>query len=615
MRMRNVPKFRKVPKGLGRHEPLKHADHPKPTTRRQFIAQGFMTGTASVLLPSGLSLLIGPRAANAQSCTTGLASDIQTAVTNCQITSGAGMIPFICFDLSGGANIAGSNVLIGGPGGQLDFLSVAGYSKQGLPGTMVPNSSTTSFVDSSLGLRYHSDSAQLRGIKTRFTNPTFMANVTGTVIPALSQNDTNTNPHSPLYGIYQAGARGALLNLIGTDSSTSGGNSMAPPAMVNIAAQPSVIDKGSDTAGLVSTGQLSTLLPNCSDITNVLESMKRISDAKYGQVTAYSAAMLGGAAANANALGPSGTQACAFTKSAYLLNKYPNPGAVDPDDDTLIVGAATSIFNTTEYQQNSDFQMTAAVMKLVVDGDAAAGTIQLGGYDYHDGTRATGEGRDFDAGTCIGAVLQYAALRGKPVMIYVFSDGSLASDGTIDTSVAGRDKGVWTADNGSVAATYWLIYNPAGKAVTAQSSPETELAARLYAIPTARRTPLRAPPATTCRTSRRSSCSTTWRCTAQRRPRLGRASGLGILRRSGPTVLRRLRYRAPTRSTRSVPEQRLSIRSSCTSRSRGSRAAKSRADHLDARVRPMPDPAASVRRASAHLCLHRETSIRGCSAK
>jgi hypothetical protein len=486
MRMRNVPKFRKVPKGLGRHEPLKHADHPKPTTRRQFLAQGFMSGTASVLLPSGLSMLISPRTAKAQAgCTapSGLACDIQTAVTGCGITSGAGMITFICFDLSGGGNIAGSNVLVGGPGGQLDFLSVAGYSKLGLPGTMVPNSSTKSFVDSSLGLRYHSDSAHLRGIKTRFSNPTFMAKVTGTVVPALSQNDTNTNPHNPMYGIYQAGARGALLNLIGTDSSTSGGNSMAPAGMVDVSAQPTVIDRGQDTAGLVSTGQLGTLLPNSSDVTNVLESMKRISDHKYGVVTAYSSATpasagtggMTGPQLNANALGPTGTQACAFTKSAYLLNKYPNPGAVDPDDDTTIVGAANSIFTTAEYQSNSDFQMTAAVMKLVVDGDAAAGTIQLGGFDYHTGERATGEGRDFDAGSCIGAVLQYAALKGKPVMIYVFSDGSLASDGTIDTSVAGRDKNVWTADNQNVAATYWLIYNPAGKAMTAQSNVEMSL--------------------------------------------------------------------------------------------------------------------------------------------
>src|ERR1700733_6717335 len=464
MRMRNVPKFRKVPKGLGRGEPLRHPDHPRPTTRREFIAQGFMAGGASVVMPSLAALLANPKIAHAQR-----AGDIASAVKSCGITQGAGMIPFICFDLSGGANMMGSNVLGGMQGGQLDFISVAGYSKLGLPGSMIPNSSTTNNIDASLTLRYQKDSAQLRGIKTTFTNTAAMADVTGTLIPALSQNDTNTNPHNPMYGIWQAGAQGALLNLIGTDSSASGGNSMAPPNMINVAAQPSVIDSGRDTAGLVSTGQLSTLLPNANDVTNVLESMKRISDAKYGVVSTY-ANSSPQAIANAQAV-----QACAYTKAAYLLNAYPNPGAVDPDDDTSIVSPSGSIFTTAEYQGSNDFQMTAAVMKLVVDGDAAAGTIQLGGYDYHTGERATGESRDFDAGSCIGGVLQYAALKGKPVMIYVFSDGSLASDGTMDTSVGGRDKNVWTADNQNVAATYWLIYNPAGKAMTAQSNVEMSL--------------------------------------------------------------------------------------------------------------------------------------------
>jgi hypothetical protein len=114
-------------------------------------------------------------------------------------------------------------------------------------------------------------------------------------------------------------------------------------------------------------------------------------------------------------------------------------------------------------------------MKLVIDGDAAAGTIQLGGFDYHTGDRSTGEARDFSAGQCIGAVLQYAAHMGKPVMIYVFSDGSLASDGTIDSSMGGRGKGVWTADNQNVAATYFLVYDPKARATPAQSSAEKSL--------------------------------------------------------------------------------------------------------------------------------------------
>jgi hypothetical protein len=463
--------MRKKSKALGLHEPLRHQDHPRPKTRREFLAQSFLTGGASVIMPSIFTLLANPRVAQA---TPPLVGDIQAAVTACNITAGAGMIPFICFDLAGGGNIAGSNVLVGGPKGQLDFLSVAGYSKLGLPGAMVPNPNATgNFIDSTFGLRFHSDSAHLRGMKTRVKTASALANTSGTIIPALSQNDTNTNPHNPMYGIWQAGARGALLDLIGSDSSASGGNSMAPPTMINVAAQPTKIASSTDSQGLVNTGQLSQLLPNppnpdttTTDVTNVLESMKRISDAKLKQVKAYV-----DPTAQANAIK---IQQCAYTKAAYLLNRYPSPAAINPDLDPDIVGPS-GIFTTAEYQNNQDFQTTAAIMKLVINGDAAAGTIDMGGFDYHTGDRATGETRDENLGNCIGAVLEYAARRGKPVMIYVFSDGSLASDGTIDSSVAGRGKGVWTADNQNVAATYFLVYDPKAKPTPAQSPPELSL--------------------------------------------------------------------------------------------------------------------------------------------
>src|SRR4029077_4550445 len=166
-------------------------------------------------------------------------------------------------------------------------------NKLGLPGTMVPNPSTTgNFIDASLGLRFHSDSAHLRGIMTRVKNPLVKTNTMGTVIPALSQNDTNVNPHNPMYAIWQYGARGGLLDLIGSDSSMSGGNSMAPMTMMIPSATPVKISSSQDSQGLVSTGQLTTLLPPPvpvgpnPDVVNVMESMKRISDAKYSKVTA-----------------------------------------------------------------------------------------------------------------------------------------------------------------------------------------------------------------------------------------------------------------------------------------------------------------------------------------
>ena len=456
----------KPPKARGLNEPFRHLDHARPRTRREFVAQGFLTGAATILGPSLLGLLADPRAARAA-----LAPDIQSAVTACNITTGAGKIPFICFDLAGGGNIAGSNVLVGGPKGQLDFLSVAGYSKLGLPGTMVPNASAAgSFVDSTFGLRFHTDSAHLRGIKARVKSASAMTNTMGTIIPALSQNDTNTNPHNPMYAIWQYGARGGLLDLIGTDSSMSGGNSMAPPTMVIPSATPVKISSSSDTKGLVSTGQLSTLLPIPSDVTNVLESMKRISDAKYLKVTAYT----DNPTANNAALGTAGIQACGYTKAAYIVDRYNDPAAVNPDVNPKIVGPS-GIFTTAEYQTNSDYQKTAAVMSLVIDGNAAAGTIEMGGFDYHSGNRADGEAQDLNLGNCIGACLEYAARKGKPLMIYVFSDGSLASSGMIDSSVGGRGKGVWTADNQNVAATYFLVFDPKARPVSALASTEKSL--------------------------------------------------------------------------------------------------------------------------------------------
>jgi hypothetical protein len=87
----------------------------------------------------------------------------------------------------------------------------------------------------------------------------------------------------------------------------------------------------------------------------------------------------------------------------------------------------------------------------------------MGGFDYHTGERGTGEARDLRAGRCMGACLEYAARVGVPLMMYIFSDGSVASNGRIDDSVAGRGKGEWTGDNQSTAASFFLVYNPAGR--------------------------------------------------------------------------------------------------------------------------------------------------------
>ena len=447
-------------------DPLCHADHPRPRSRREFLAQGFIMGTASVL---GSATVMLPGDVRAQ-----LSPDLVPLISDCGIaTQGAGKIPFIAFDLAGGSNQAGSNVLVGQQGGQLDFLTTAGYERQGLPGDMIPSilnpqTQTNDFVDQTLGLAFHSDSAFLRGMLTRIS-PATAANINGAVIPARSENDTGNNPHNPMYGIANAGADGSLLTLIGSENSDSGGNSMAPASMIDLTRRPTKVDRPTDVTGLVDVGDLTAVLAQ-QDAVAVMESIYRISDQKMQAVDI-----------DDNPITPDDVVKdlvkCGYLKSADLADRFGDPTTLDPAGDPEIVGAA-GIFSDGEFNAGDrsarEFQKTASVMKMVINGFAGAGTVEMGGYDYHGGRRAEGEVKDFRAGQCMGACLEYAAIRGVPLMLYVMSDGSLSSNGVIDNTVDGRGKGEWTSDNQQTAATFFLVYNPNGRPTLIGGSPEEQ---------------------------------------------------------------------------------------------------------------------------------------------
>lgn len=432
-------------------EPILHADHSRHMTRRDFIASGLRTGAHVVGGASLFSLFANPNQAHAA-----LSSDLQSLRDSCGISvQGAGKIPFIAFDLAGGANIAGSNVLVGGSGGQLDFLSTAGYSKLGLPGDMTPSitnpdTQTNDFVNSDLGLSFHSDSQFLAGILEK-VSPETAAAVNGAVIPSRSDNDTGNNPHNPMYAIAAAGANGSLMPLIGSRNTDSGGNSMAPLQFTDLSKRPTKIDRPTDVTGLVDIGDLFSLLSQ-DDAVAVMESIQRISDQKLANVNT---------AVTRDDVIKDLIQ-CGYVKSADLADRFGNPATLDPRLDTDIVGP-NGIFSSAEFESDGEFQKTASIMKLVVNGFAGAGTVTMGGFDYHTGERATGELRDLRAGRCMGACIEYAARRNMPLMLYVFSDGSVASNGRIDDSEEGRGKGEWTGDNSSTGAGFFLVYNPTGR--------------------------------------------------------------------------------------------------------------------------------------------------------
>jgi hypothetical protein len=453
--------------------PQRHGDHPRPLTRRQFVAQGFLSGSAFALGGGVMGLFANPRQAFAE-----LSGDLTPLLgkDHCDIaTVGAGKIPFICFDLAGGANIAGSNVLVGQQGGQLDFLSTAGYEKLGLPGDMVPglNDPLTGqpLANTDFGLAFHLDSAFRRGMLASM-NPARAANLNGAVIPARSDNDTGNNPHNPLYGIARAGAdglgaNGSVLRLAGTENTDSGGNSMAPAMLMNPEWRPTKVDRPSDVTALVDTGDLAAILQP-EDATAVMESIYRISDSKmtaaeFGQTVTTSEVV-------------KDMVRCGYLKAADIADRFAGV-PLNPADDPQIVGPS-GIFSEAEFNDNgadgSEFRKTASIMKLVINGYAGAGCIEMGGYDYHGGQRREGEVKDERAGRCMGACIEYAARIGVPLMLYVFSDGSVSSDGVIDNSPEGRGKGEWVSDDSSTAAAFFLVYNPGGRPVLRGGTPEQQ---------------------------------------------------------------------------------------------------------------------------------------------
>ena len=396
-------------------------------TRRDFLGQGLITGSAFSFLPGILSII--------QSNTL----YAQQTGSNCPTPQVNSKTPVIIFDLAGGANIPGSNVMVGGAGGQQDFLST--YTTLGLPPSMHP--SQPGQYDTTLGLGFHSDSGFLRGIMSQ-TNATVQEKVDGAIFCASSSDDTGNNQLNPCYWLNRAGAQGGLAQLAGTRGGVSGGRSIAPEQSVNPAVQPVQLNRPEDALGLVNIGRLGQLF-NDAKAQRILKAIERMSDQRI-------------AAFQQRTLPDQIKQLvkCGYIGSQDLISAY-NEEAIDPAQDNLVNQAFNNL-------GNGDQRKTATIAKLVLDGHVGVGTVEKGGYDYHNRTRSRGERSDLEAGELIGRVLSLAALKQTDVLIYVITDGGCTAREEIDDSNDGRGKYVWSGDSGQRSSTFMLLYRHAGRA-------------------------------------------------------------------------------------------------------------------------------------------------------
>lgn len=402
--------------------------HGPPVTRRDFLARGLMS-SFTVFLPSLLPPLL--RAQGAE----------------CARPEFSAGIPFFCVDGAGGMNIAGGNVMVGmqATGGQLAFgPNSADYLRLGLPAELHPkNAGMIETIGG--GLAFHTTSGILRGMKSVFgpmESPTILAKMDGMLLLTRTFDDTGNNPLNTSYLAQKAGAQGQLVQLVGTRNSASGGNSLAPIGSVSASLTPSTVGRRDDAMGLVSLGN--TLMGNNylgadggqgqENVRKFLERVANLSDVKT------------------NGSGLTGEiqtlLKCANNDVIEMLQHY-SAAVLDPAGDQAVTDAFGDDRNGG----------AAAITKLVTDSYAGAGTITIGGCDYHNGTNAAGDAKDEEIGVLIGRIVKVAATKNKPAIIHLFTDGGVtgSSSGVVDDD---NGKVIWTSDSGTRSASLLLVFKP-----------------------------------------------------------------------------------------------------------------------------------------------------------
>ena len=408
---------------------LKDKKDHKLVTRRHFLGQGMTTAIGYSVVPSLASILqIRQAYGQVDNCLGAQAFEQKT--------------PVIIIDLAGGAALSGSNIIVGGQEGQHSFLP--DYERLGLPSGMHPN--IAGMINNEMGIKFHSRSGILQGI-LQHTNSTVRSRCEGSVFCAISNDDTGNNPHSPLYWLNRAGAQGQIVQTAGTSGGTSGGRSKIPPTSFDPTAAPVQISRPEDCVELISLGRVHNLF-NEDKAKKILQTIEYMSEAKLAQ---FSRRTL-----------PEQVKMvleCSFSKSKIDQSVHnPDPRlsneAVDPRLDTTVTATYDNLNDGRQRRE-------ASVAKMVLDGYIGAGTIEMGGYDYHGRTRSESDESDRLAGEAIGRILSLANRKEKDVVIYVFSDGGISTNReTRDASA--ENKFNFTNDDGQRASTFMLYYKHQG---------------------------------------------------------------------------------------------------------------------------------------------------------
>jgi hypothetical protein len=380
--------------------------HRKPVTRRDFLAQGFLLYGGMISLPNVFGL------------------GMRKALQECGGGQGPTMVPYMAFDMAGGAALPG-NFLVGGKGGPKDFLGA--YTQLGWN----PLEQGALYEDFGLpmSLKY---SKLLKGILDN-TTAEARKNFRMGSICHFAQDDSSSNKLNSANLALAAGYRGTYVtNGFGINDSPSGGNSM--PVISNIALKPTIVHNMNDVMGAVSFGgagfqgmkveQLKALAEGSIELSRIQKN--DYMDLPDGNVLAD-------------------LSKCAYEKSLDFLSGVEG---LDPRRDT----DAQQVYQIDQNTDGSTENVVAASLAMnTLKGYSGPSVWTLGDCDYHTGEQTKGDMQDEKMGIQIGKAIQLAYRLQKPLFFQLFTDGGC------DSQPGTRN---WAGDVGDKCMTVLGYYNP-----------------------------------------------------------------------------------------------------------------------------------------------------------
>lgn len=331
-------------------------------------------------------------------------------------------VPFLVFDLAGGAALPGNFLAMSQSGDLLKNYDVLGW-----------NPHEAGALDTSFGIPLSVKMSKLREGLYANTSPEARAGLRLSSFAHYSQDDTFENMTSAagLVSQLKTSQGRHLRQGVGTETTLSGGKTAAPGQ--SDALKPQRVATVADLVEALSFGP--AFRGNDAKVTASVSALSReLTEAQLDGLGEYEGSEE--LVAKADAL---------YRKSAAYHAGIPesDPRGVDSFQKLYNISPTTAI--------NDPAAISATIVMNVLNQATGPGVITIGGCDYHDNNQTNGDAKDLEVGVQIGRAVEAAHRLKRPLFFQILTDGGIYAD---------KGTRIWKGDAGDKSMTVIGYYDP-----------------------------------------------------------------------------------------------------------------------------------------------------------